>query len=85
MLLSILLCNYKQKLITMKLELEELIFIKESWLDEKKFFVFQNKNGELRAVEAHIVQVEQLSTGDSLKAMVSKKGCSGREIKKVFI
>ncbi len=69
----------------MKLELELLTFIKESWLDEKKFMVFQNEKGELRAVEAHIVQVEQISIGDQLKAKVHKKGCSGREIKKVFI
>ncbi len=69
----------------MKLELEELTFIKESWLEEKKFMVFQNQKGELRAVEAHIVQVDSLSTGDKLKARVRKKGCSGREIEKVFV
>ncbi|MCW3785430.1 hypothetical protein [Plebeiibacterium sediminum] len=69
----------------MKTELEELTFLKESWLEEKKFMVFQNHKGELRAVEAHIVQVPNLTMGDKLKARVRKKGCSGREIETVYL
>ncbi len=69
----------------MKIELEILTFLKESWLEEKKFMVFQNEKGELRAVEAHIVQVESISAGDILKARVRKKGCSVREIEEVFV
>jgi len=69
----------------MKIELEELTFLKESWLEDKKFMVFQNEKGELRAVEAHIVQVDNLISGTKLKAKVRKKGCSGREIEEVYV
>ncbi len=67
-----------------KIEIEELLFIKESSLEDKTFMVFQNEKGELRAVESHIVVAEGFKIGDKLKAEVLHKGCSGREIRKVF-
>ncbi len=69
----------------MKTKLKELTFLKESWLEEKKFMVFQNKKGKLRAVEAHIVQVSLLAMGDKLKAKIRIKDCSGREIETVYL
>ncbi len=68
-----------------KIELEKLTFIKVSYLEEKKFIVFQNEEGELRAVEADIVKVDGFKFGDVLKAEVLHKGCSGREILRVYM
>jgi len=68
----------------MEIEIEEFTFLKESWLEDKRFLVFQNSKGELRAVEAHIVSVDDLTAGTKLKAKVSRKGCSGREIHEVY-
>ncbi len=68
-----------------KSEIEDLIFLKECWLEDKQFMVFQNTKDELRAVEAQFVNIKGLKIGDKLKAMVRPRGCAGREIEKVYL
>ena len=59
---------------------EELIFLKESELADKHFFIFQNRKGELRAVEKSQFTFSELNPGDAVTAVIHHKGCAGREI-----
>nr|WP_321410280.1 hypothetical protein [uncultured Carboxylicivirga sp.] len=62
---------------------EILIFLKESELADKRFYIFQNELGELRAVESVKFNLTELNPGDKLTAEVFHKGCAGREIHQI--
>lgn len=66
------------------IETEDLVFLKEGWVADKLFFIFQNSFGEMRAVEASKVNLTSLSPGDKLQASIRRKGCSGREIERIY-
>ncbi len=68
-----------------KIEIEELVYLKTSWLEDKAFMVFVNDKGEMRAIDAEMVNLPNIQPGIKLKAEVEHKGCSGREIQKVMV
>jgi len=68
-----------------KTEIEELVYVKTSWLEDKEFVVFANEKGELRVVESIIVDIPEFLPGIKVKAIVRKKGCSSMEIEKIFL
>lgn len=67
----------------LKFEIEELVYLKETCLDEKLFLLFKNGKGELRAIEAKSITKDNLSPGVKLKVKFKRKGCSGRIVEEV--
>ena len=64
----------------MKECLEKLFFVKESDLDGRDYYVFQNEEGKLRIAKATDYRSYKLSPGNSLLARIQGKGCAGQEI-----
>ncbi len=67
-----------------KIEFEELVYLKEGRVEDRLFFIFQNSNGELRAVEAAKINLQKVNPGEKYKARVRKVGCSNRVIEHIY-
>ncbi len=63
-----------------KVEIEELVYLKEGRVEDRLFFIFQNTSGELRAVEAAKINLTKVDPGEKYRAQVRRVGCSNRII-----
>ncbi len=68
-----------------KTEIEELVYLKEGRVEDKLFFIFQNTNGELRAVEALKINLDKVVPGEKYTARVRRVGCSNRVIEHLSV
>lgn len=60
--------------------LEDLVFVRESCLEDQDYYVFRNTKGKLRFIQADNYRSFPLSPGIFLKGRFLEKGCAGNEI-----
>ncbi len=67
--------------------IEELCFLKSSWSEHegKEYHIFQNNDGNLRAIEAEFVAETKINPGTKFIAHIKPKGCAGRLIEKIYL
>ncbi len=61
-------------------EIEELKYVKEGTVEDTLYLIFQNADGDLRAVEACKVNLSRIDPGETYRAQVKRVGCSNRII-----